>query len=90
MVSLEEELSLDIRLSPNPSREAFTLSGFSLGAHVNIEMFDLAGKSILKHQDRIVDALGEIEVDASGIARGVYVVAVNMDGLRRNFKIILE
>ncbi|WP_196888562.1 endonuclease [Aureivirga sp. CE67] len=81
---LEEDLGRDIMIYPNPSKEEFSIIGFSQNAKV--ELYDMTGKLLLKEtlnskEDKI--AIGHLE--------GLFIVKVKYDNdQQKNMKLMIN
>ncbi|MGK4568903.1 T9SS type A sorting domain-containing protein [Flavobacterium sp. 3HN19-14] len=63
----------NIGLSPNPAHDELVFSNKSLINTVNIEVFDITGKSVLKRQSLIDGS----RLDVSAFANGIYMCKVS-------------
>jgi len=78
---------LDVRIAPNPIAEAATLRyRIPRPGRIELEVYDIAGRRLVNRSSAVAaSADGTIELDASGLAAGVYVVRVDLrdtDGSR--------
>lgn len=77
---------------PNPFNSTTKLK-FSLpnAAPVRLRVFDLLGREVLPAMEgeRYDAGEHEMEIDASGLASGVYVVSLQAGGLHRTAKLLL-
>jgi hypothetical protein len=70
-VSIEGNLGRFTQIMPNPAREQVTvLSSYRLS---RVVVYDLGGRAVLEQED---DGLATT-LDVSGLAKGVYVVAIH-------------
>jgi hypothetical protein len=76
-----------VRIAPNPIAGAATLRyRIPRPGRIELEVYDIAGRRLVNRSSAVAaSADGTIELDASGLAAGVYVVRVDLrdtDGSR--------
>lgn len=75
-------------LYPNPARNQFTVKSSNGVFASRIELFDISGKLLLSQNGALSP---ENTISVSGLAKGLYVVAVETaDGKRLNTKLAVD
>ena len=74
---------------PNPAKDGVTVRYDSGTANAQIAVFDMAGRNVGRNVQLSPD--GEIQIDTSNYAAGMYMVVVRQDGLRvAQKKLVIE
>ena len=85
--SMEETDFADLRLSPNPNRGIFTLSGKGLNQRAEVRIFDISGK---EHAIEVSKGSGLIRIANESLAPGIYFVKItSAGGLQTTRKFVL-
>lgn len=75
---------------PNPNKGEFTIKlNSSLSSDVNVEVFDLRGRSIYKNSYKDVGDFNE-KINLNNVQSGMYILSVNDDKRKSTKKIIVE
>ncbi|WP_242202126.1 PKD domain-containing protein [Aestuariivivens insulae] len=80
-----------IKLYPNPVSDRLIISlqgATDLNSDVLVVVYTLSGKQI--KVDKVLNANDKIELDTSRFARGIYMVAVNVSGTMKYFKVVKQ
>lgn len=90
-IGLEDFINAGIKVYPNPSNGQFNLSFENSDAQlIDVTVTDLVGKTIVKKQfSNTVGSFTET-INMNGIADGVYILRVNVDGKLLTQKLIVE
>lgn len=90
-IGLEDFINAGIKVYPNPSNGQFNLSFENSDAQlIDVTITDLVGKTIVKKQlSNTVGSFTET-INMNGIADGVYILRVNVDGKLLTQKLIVE
>ncbi|MDW8335085.1 MAG: fibronectin type III domain-containing protein, partial [Bacteroidia bacterium] len=89
----ETEIVFDeeLKVYPNPSRGMFYLSFVSgWETSVNVAIFDLMGRNVLTQTLRAAEGLNELEVDATRLGSGLYILRLDSDAISQTVKISIE
>ncbi len=76
-------LSFELRLSPNPFKSKVIVEGIS-AQDVELQLFDLSGKMLLKKTINTTDN----EIDVQGVEEGVYLFKISVNGKEQTTKMI--
>jgi Bacterial Ig-like domain (group 2)/Secretion system C-terminal sorting domain len=82
----QDQLTLDVSVSPNPSQNFFTLITQSsvLNAPVNIMIFDMSNRLV----DRHTAGVGEAVRFGDGFASGMYIIQVTQGAVQKVVKVV--
>lgn len=67
------------KLFPNPASDVVSISYELVNANTEVEIYDLAGRSISKHA--LSETRGELQVNTSAYQSGVYIVVVKQNNM---------
>ncbi len=79
-IGLNEPVAPRFAMSPNPARDRVELHFDRPLSNAQIELSDLAGRSLRTYT---LDRAESLEVDLSGLVKGIYLVALTHEGKRR-------
>jgi len=83
----QSKVGLDLSLFPNPATNSFKISSDTEIAEISIT--NIVGNTVYKTDNSIVSS--PFEIDASGWAKGTYIVTVrSRDGLSKIEKILIQ
>ncbi len=89
----EIEITFDDHVSvyPNPSRGLFNL-GFNAAweSQAKVAIFDLTGRNVFSQTFDVVEGLNTVEVDATGLGAGLYVLKFDSDVHSQTVKISIR
>lgn len=68
----EEDLSFDVTLYPNPTKETLTVSSSAEFNNPNAKIYSLSGRLIKSIDDTSIH--GKIEIDVSNLSKGIYLL----------------
>ncbi|RZM09828.1 MAG: T9SS type A sorting domain-containing protein [Pedobacter sp.] len=74
-----EDAVRDFLLYPNPAKEHVTIRYDFSGSNATIEVYDISGRNISKNT--LTSSNGEIQLDTSTYAAGMYMVVVRQNGV---------
>ena len=80
------KLISDFKISPNPNNGEFEINLSYIGENTSIEILDLNGK--LVYQNRLNNKTQFINV--SSISRGIYIISLIENGIRKTKKLIIK
>lgn len=88
----QEPVLSEIQIYPNPSSDFITLSIVSnKNAELSINLIDVLGKEIISRQDLIIDeGQNHQYFDLKGLAKGVYFVKIQANGVFYIKKLIID
>ncbi len=80
-----------ISLYPNPTTGKAWLSlNLTAETEVQVTLRDLQGRVFAKHNYGLLQGSQQIEVNAQGLARGMYMVQVSMDGIVKTERLVRQ
>jgi hypothetical protein len=79
--SLDNTFSETIKLYPNPTTDKLFLQTEQSSYKINL--LDLTGKIILTTEN-------QREIDLSSVANGLYILNIEIDGMKRSFRVVKE
>ncbi len=80
-------------ISPNPATDGQIQVVYDLGnnvQHADFQLFDLSGKSIYKKQLQNTEGLQTMALPYLGLAKGIYISRINMDGRAMIQKVVIQ
>jgi hypothetical protein len=81
----------EVSLFPNPNNGLFFLNlGKASNITTNVHIVDLVGRTVHKQHIISSDANGDIQVQTTGLAKGVYQVMVNQNGKHIVKKLVIK
>lgn len=88
---IKEVTLSSLSVQPNPSTGNFTV-GFEMytPGNVQIKIFDLFGQLVKEEQPQQVSGTYSHQMDISNLAKGIYILQINSDGVTQNRKIELQ
>ncbi len=90
-VGVEELMSaLDLKIYPNPARNIVHLKSNRVGPKTHLSIFTVTGQLIEGFEfDSYRNAL-EVAIDVSSFPKGVYLFHVDSEGVKGNYRVIIE
>lgn len=87
-----ELANLNLQLNPNPSADFTQLSFFLLGDRsVTYEVLDMTGRVMqIENLSKLGFGEHKVPLDASGWAPGIYIVSIDVDGVKQQMKWVLR
>lgn len=89
----ETELTFDDNVSvyPNPSRGLFNIAfNAAWESQVQVSLFDLTGRNVLNQSFSVVEGHNVVDVDATRLGAGLYVLKFDSDGHTQTVKVSIQ
>ncbi|MNS78094.1 hypothetical protein D3C72_1116960 [compost metagenome] len=86
----DKDLSKHVSVYPNPNNGNFTVSAAGFSGTVNLELTNSLGQVVLKDAFDCYGGTAEHNINAQGLAAGVYMLRMNSDNSQAVQKIIIK
>ena len=89
---VEAEKAIDLLISPNPARDQFTVSyNLETEGNVSIALYDISGRIVNQIPEQSLSAGYQTELmDATNLAKGIYILRVQVGTEMINRKVVIE
>jgi hypothetical protein len=84
---IEEELDREFNIYPNPANEKLFIESNSESQNLDLAIYSMTGQLVMKELFRNTST---IDLDVSGLTKGIYILRINTDKDSYNTRIIIQ